>query len=307
MPPTPTDVEPGSITYEHVPYPYPVKFVEFKTYGENVRMAYMDVAPTGAANGKTVVLFHGMNFAGYYWGDAMERLRKEGFRVLALDQIGFGRSSKPVIPYHFQDMALNTKRVLDHLKLPKVMIVGHSMGGMLAARFAAQYPDVAERVVLYNPIGTNDPRFGRPWTSTDEAYERSLDSSYQSYYASMRRYFSHNPNAWKPEYEKFARYRYAATLSGDWPRLARVLARIGQMPYLDPVVYDWAHIKSPTLAYGGQEDGPGFAERMKFIADSIPNGNGRVHLLPGLGHVPHFEDPDRFYPPLIAFLKEGLK
>jgi len=45
---------------------------------------------------------------------------------------------------------------------------------------------------------------------------------------------------------------------------------------------------------------------MKFIADTIPNGKARLLLLPGLGHVPHMEAPDKTYPPLLAFLKEGL-
>jgi pimeloyl-ACP methyl ester carboxylesterase len=45
---------------------------------------------------------------------------------------------------------------------------------------------------------------------------------------------------------------------------------------------------------------------MKYIADTIPNGNGRLHLIPGLGHVPHLEAPEKTYPPLIAFLREGL-
>jgi pimeloyl-ACP methyl ester carboxylesterase len=49
-----------------------------------------------------------------------------------------------------------------------------------------------------------------------------------------------------------------------------------------------------------------FQARMKFVADSIPNGNGKLHLIAGLGHVPHFEAPEKTYPPLIAFLKEGL-
>jgi pimeloyl-ACP methyl ester carboxylesterase len=44
---------------------------------------------------------------------------------------------------------------------------------------------------------------------------------------------------------------------------------------------------------------------MKFVADSIPNGNGRLLLIPGLGHVPHMEAPAKTIPPLIAFLKEG--
>ncbi len=49
-----------------------------------------------------------------------------------------------------------------------------------------------------------------------------------------------------------------------------------------------------------------FKDRMKFVADTIPNHNGRLLLIAGLGHVPHMEAPEKFYPPLIAFLKEGL-
>lgn len=309
-PPTPADVKPGSITCEDVPYPYPSSYLSFTTYGQDVRIAYMDVPPAGPPNGHTVVLFHGMNFAGFYWGGPIDALRREGFRVVVPDQIGFGRSSKPIIPYNFQDMALNTRRILQHLNIPKAMVVGHSMGGMLAARFATQYPDVTERLVIYNPIGLTDPRYDRPWTSVDEAYPRTLASTYQSIRASLFRYVSHNPAAWTPEFEKFTRVRYAWTLSADWPRYAMVQSLLSQITYLDPVVSDWAHIKAPVLVFGGAEDslaGPIFKERMKFVADSIPSGNGRLLLLPGLGHVPHMEAPEKTYPPLIAFLKEGAR
>ena len=51
------------------------------------------------------MLFHGNNFAGFYFGGAIDALRKEGFRVVVPDQIGYGRSSKPIIPYNFHDMA----------------------------------------------------------------------------------------------------------------------------------------------------------------------------------------------------------
>lgn len=310
-PPTPTEVKPGSITCDECPYPYPSSYLQFTTYGQDVRIAYMDVPPTAPANGHTVVIFHGMNFAGFYFGGLIDVLGKEGFRVVVPDQIGFGRSSKPIIPYNFHDMALNTHRILQHLKIGKTMVIGHSMGGMLAARFATQYPDIAERVVIYNPIGVTDPRWDRPWASVDDAYKRNLGATYQSMRAGLFRYVSHKPEAWNAEFEKYARIRYAWTLSADWPRLAMAQALIGQITYLDPVVNDWAHIKAPTLAFGGAEDslaGPVtvFQERMKFIAESVPAGKGKLHLIPGLGHVPHLEAPERTYPPLMAFLKEGL-
>ena len=49
-----------------------------------------------------------------------------------------------------------------------------------------------------------------------------------------------------------------------------------------------------------------FQERMNYIAKTVPNGNGHVLLLPGLGHVPHLEAPEKVLPPLVTFLKEGL-
>src|SRR5262245_53036698 len=95
-PKAPTDVKPGSITYDDIPYPYPVSYLPLTLYGQDVRMAYMDVPPAGAPNGRIVVLFHGMNFGGFYFGGPIEALRNEGFRVIVPDQIGFGRSSKPI-------------------------------------------------------------------------------------------------------------------------------------------------------------------------------------------------------------------
>ena len=311
VPPAP-DVKPGSITSEDVAYPYPTSYLPLTLYGQDVRIAFMDVPPMGTPNGHTVVLLHGNNFAGFYFGGPIDVLRREGFRVVVPDQIGYGRSSKPIIPYNFHDMARNTRLILQSLTIDKAMVVGHSMGGMLAARFATQYPDMVERLVLYNPIGLVDPRWDRPWTATDEAYRQTLASTWPTVRAGIMRYVSHNPAVWNAEFEKYTRIRYAWTLGADWPRLAMVQTLIGQVQYLDPVVHDWAHIKAPTLAFGGADDMlPGspavFQARMKYIAETIPNGNGRLHLIPGLGHVPHLEAPDKTYPPLVAFLKEGVK
>src|SRR5580765_304981 len=89
--PTPTDVKPGSITCEECPYPFPSSYLPLTLYGQDVRMAYMDVAPQGPANGHTVVLLHGNNFAGFYFGIVIDALRNEGFRVIVPDQIGYGR------------------------------------------------------------------------------------------------------------------------------------------------------------------------------------------------------------------------
>ena len=309
--PTPTDVKPGSITCDECPYPYPSKYLDISVYDQDVRISYMDVAPTVAPNGRTVLLLHGNNFGGFYFKAIIDGLTKAGFRVITPDQIGYGRSSKPMTPFNFNSQARNTWRILQHEKVERVMVIGHSMGGMLAARFATQFPKAVERVVIYNPIGLTDGRFDRPMTPIDEAYKSNLKTDYQSTRAGLGRYVAHDPTKWNDEFESYTRIRYSWTLSSDWPRLAMVQALIGQMLYADPVVYDWAHIQVPTLAFGGAEDmllGPAknFQDRMAFLAKAVPNGNGRLLLLPGLGHVPHLEAPEQVLPPLVAFLNEGL-
>lgn len=309
--PTPAGVKPGGITCDECPYPYPSAYIDISVYMQDVRIAYMDVAPQGTPNGHTVLLLHGNNFGGFYFKPVIDGLISEGFRVIVPDQIGYSRSSKPIAPYNFNSQARNTSLILQHLKIEKAMVVGHSMGGMLAARFATQYPKQVERVVLYNPIGLTDGRYDRPQQPIDEVYKQTLASDYQSIRAGIARYVAHNPKAWNQDFETYTRIRYSWTLSADWPRLAMVQALIAQMLYADPVVYDWAHIQVPTLAFGGADDMlPGtaaaFQERMAYVAKTIPNGNGRLLLLPGLGHVPHLEAPERVLPPLVAFLKEGL-
>ena len=309
--PTPTDVKPGSITCDECPYPHPSKYLDISVYSQDVRISYMDIAPAGSPNGHTVMLLHGNNFGGFYFGAIIDGLTATGFRVIVPDQIGYGKSSKPIAPYNFNSQARNTWLLLQAEEIDKVMVVGHSMGGMLATRFTTQYPEAVERLVVYNPIGLSDGRYNRPMPPIDEVYDRILKTDYQSTRASLSRYVGHDPEAWNDEFETYTRIRYSWTLSADWPRLAMVQSIISQMLYADPVVYDWAHIQVPTLAFGGAEDlllGPAatFQERMKVLADTVPNGNGRVLLLPGLGHVPHLEEPDTVVQPLVAFLEEGV-
>jgi len=309
--PTPTDVKPGSLTCDECPYPYPSKYLDISVYSQPVRIAYMDVPAQGTPNGRTVLVLHGNNFGGFYFGTIIDALTKAGYRVIVPDQIGYGRSSKPIAPYNLNSQARNTYRILQHEKIDRASVIGHSMGGMLAARFATQFPKTVERLVIYNPIGLTDGRFERPMTPVDEIYQQTLKTDYQSTRASLSRYVAHNPKAWNDDFELYTRIRYSWTLSSEWPRLAMVQALISQMLYNDPVVYDWAQIQVPTLAFGGAEDlllGPAsaFQERMQFLAKSIPNGNGRVHLIPGLGHVPHLEAPEKVLPPLIAFLNGNL-
>ena len=268
--------------------------------GEDYRMAYMDVAPVGTPNGRTVVLFHGMNFFAAAFEVTIEALRLEGFRVIAVDRIGFGRSSKPDIHYNLHMPARHTKMLLDHLGIDRAAIVGHSMGGMVATRFASTYPETTSHVVMVNQIGLTDRRPGNEWTDPEVAYEQALATDYPALLRTHTRYY---PRGWKPEYLYWVGIQYGLTLSGDWPRMARVRAAQRMILFEDPVAHEWQYISSKALVIGGAEDRlvDDYPARARHVAESLQNAE--LVLFPEVGHAPAFDSPDEFHAELIRFLR----
>jgi pimeloyl-ACP methyl ester carboxylesterase len=134
---------------------------------------------------KTAILFHGKNFGGYYWGNVIKALTTIGYRVIVPDQIGFGKSSKAFIHYSFHQMATWNKRLLDTLGVQKTVVLGHSMGGMLATRFALMYPETTEKLLLENPIGLEDYKTFIPYITTAQQYQTELKTTAES----VRKYY----------------------------------------------------------------------------------------------------------------------
>ncbi|MDF3067412.1 MAG: alpha/beta hydrolase [Polyangiaceae bacterium] len=162
-------------------YPYPVGHFELTSQRQPLRMAYLDVRPR-APNGQTVLLLHGKNFSAAYWRPTIELLTERGYRVVAPDQVGFGKSSKPQgYQFSFQALAENTRALLRSLGVEKTSVVGHSMGGMLAARYALLYPANVHRLALVAPIGLEDwKRSGARPRSVDEWYQAELKATPES-------------------------------------------------------------------------------------------------------------------------------
>src|SRR3954462_485646 len=132
--------EPLGIALEGYRYPYPVRFLPLTVEGHAVRLAYMDVPPTTAANGRAVLLMHGRNFPAAYWEPTITALTGAGYRVIAPDQINFGKSSKlDDVPVSFDAMAEHTVALLDYLGIKDADVVAHSMGNMAAIRLTRTY------------------------------------------------------------------------------------------------------------------------------------------------------------------------
>ena len=294
----PAEWGPMSINLEEYDYPYPVAYMDFSVYGKDVRLAYMDVVPVGQANGRTVIFHHGGYYYSWYWKDQIRALSEAGYRVIAKDRLGWGKSSKPEVPYSMNLWAANTARLMDHLGIEQAALVGHSIGGQMVTRFAFLFPERITHLVTVNQVGLTDRRAGRgfkPLTGDVDA-NPDMDKAY----ASMLAWADRNYVTWRPAYLEHMRIRYGQRLSGDWPHMARVSQLTGHMRNMDTVVNDWQHIETPTLILGGEEDYPTYAEEARHAASVFPNGE--VVLIPNVGHNPHEEAPDVVNAELIRFL-----
>ena len=309
-------LSPLGIGMEEWPYPFPVRLLPLEIEGQQVRMAYMDVASMDAGNGRAVLLLHGKNFYGSYWETTIRALAQAGYRVVVPDQVGFGKSGKPEISYSFDLMAAHTAKLLDALGVQSVAVVGHSMGGMLAVRFARTYPERTTHLVLENPIGLEDYRFQIPPQPLEKLYRQELE---QTDPEKIRAFYRRYVTQWRPEYERFVEVRSRIAGSGEFPRFAKSAALTSQMIYQQPVRHEFRLIGVPTLLVIGQRDrttiGHGWVpeEALKGLGDYPRLGKdaqrdisgSRLVELSDVAHIPHLEAPETFHRTLLDFLSSG--
>jgi pimeloyl-ACP methyl ester carboxylesterase len=276
----------------------------------------MDARPAGTPNGRTVMLFHGMNFGGFYFAGLIDVLRNQGFRVVVPDQIGWGKSSKPKLRYSFQGLAFNTAKLLDSLNLPRIILLGHSTGGMLAIRFARSYPERVSRLILEDPIGVEDLRAKIPPQTDETLFQAELKNTdpvkIRAFYAN---YFARpHPEISDP----LAEVQIRVTFSGEYPRWAMASALAYQMIYEQPVVYEYSLLKPPTLLLMGEQDHtaplsayatPEMRKTMghptelaRTLIKTVPHG--KLVVIPDAGHIPHLEQAQAFREAVLAFLHE---
>lgn len=320
-PAPPTDVAPVALpeggfdpelsTYT---YPFPVAFFDFESQRQKLRMAYMDVRPA-KPNGRAVLLLHGKNFTASSWEPTIRALTERGFRVIAPDQIGFGKSSKPAAyQFSFHALADNTRALLDSLGVKRAAVVGHSMGGMLATRFALMVPDRTERLALVNPIGLEDWKAVVPYRSIDEWYRQELAATPETIRGYQRR--SYYNGAWKPEYERLIEIQAGFTRHREYPRVAWCSALTYDMIFTQPVVYEFPRLKTPTLLIIGLRDKTalGAAWAPKEVADTLGDyttlgkkaaqaiPGAKLVEIPGVGHLPQVEAFEPYRDALVGFL-----
>lgn len=297
-------------------YPHPVGSFEFTSQGKAVQMDYMDVKPSGKANGRTVVLLHGKNFCGASWEGSIEALSKAGYRVVAPDQIGFCRSSKPdAYQYSFHQLAYNTAELLDHLGVKKHVVMGHSMGGMLATRYALLYPQRVAKLVMVNPIGLEDwLAKGVPYISIDEWYQGQLKTTREG----IKNYqlTTYYNGEWRPEFDRWVDMSAGMFNGPGKETVAWHSALTFDMIVTQPVYNEFHRLQVPTVLFIGEHDNTAIGKHLapkelqpelgnyramaRDMSERIPQLT--LQLYPDLAHSPQVQDPARFHADLLKLL-----
>lgn len=297
-------------------YAAPVSWYEGSSQGRPIRMAFLDFLPAQRANGLTVVLLHGKNFCSATWGETLSRLAGAGFRVIAPDQIGFCKSSKPAgYQYSFHAMAELTRALLDRAGAGKVVLVGHSTGGILAARLALLHPERVSRLILVNPLGLNDTLAeGVPYTDLGQLRLEESKTDAASIRAYQLRNYYHG--RWRPDYDRWVAMLAGQYASSDGEIVRDAQARLSDMIQTQPIAAELPRLSMPVTLIVGMRD------RTAFRANSAPpESRARIRTVPqaaetavedipnaqlirlnDLGHSPQVEAPERFAAILKAII-----
>jgi pimeloyl-ACP methyl ester carboxylesterase len=263
-----------------------------------------------------VVLLHGKNFCAATWEGSIRAMTGAGYRVIAPDQVGWCKSTKPEhYQFSFEQLAANTHDLLKSLGVGKAIVMGHSTGGMLAMRYGLLFPAETERLVLVDPLGLEDWRAkGVPWQSVDAQYQAQLKTTADS----IRDYerATYYANTWKPEYEPWVQMLAGMYRGPGKAVVAWNSALTYDMIYTQSVFYEFEKLKMPVLLMIGDKDttAPGkqlappelraqlghYPELAKAAVARMPQG--KLIEFADLGHSPQIQDPARFHKALLDAL-----
>lgn len=246
-------------------------------------------------NGPAVVFLHGIGGDAESWLPELEALA-DRYRAIAWDMPGYGRS--PALPeMTFPALAVASKDLLDKLDIDRAHLVGHSIGAMVALEFAARFPSWVASLTLY----ATSPAFGK----ADGDWQQEFLKTRLAPLDAGKRMTELAPSI-------------VESLIGDGPdpdgiaRATAAMSRVPEAAYRAAmqclVTFDQRGslpgISVPTLVLAGEKDDNAPAAMMERMAAKIPGA--RFQVIPGAGHLAHFEQPDAFRAALDAFFDETI-
>ena len=255
--------------------------------------------------GTPVVFIHGFGASLYGWRKTLAPVVAAGYRVIAFDNRGFGFSDKPApredgeARYTNAAYARLVVALLDSLDLPSAVLVGHSMGGAIAAEVALAYPSRVRGLVLIDAAG-----FGVRWPPVLKVGRwpgaGGVAATLRGRWITERVLRSTYADPSKVTDEDVDQY-YAPVAESGYSRALRGVLR--QFRF-DTLVGRLGALAAPTLVVWGGEDRWIPVRDGTRLATELPRG--AFVIVPRTGHAAAEESPDEVNTLLITFLKEGL-
>ena len=242
-----------------------------------VTLRYVEQGPTDAM---PLILLHGFPDSWLSYETVLANLPSP-IRAIALSQRGFGTSDKPDGSYHPRDLAADLADFMTLRRIPRAIVAGHSMGALVAQRFALDFPERVAGLVLIGTFKTL-----RDSAELAELIEEVSKMSDPIDLDLVRAFQASTLG--QPVADEFFRTVVAEG--------ARLPLRIWRAVLQEIAAYDdfteLAQIAAPTILFWGEHDDFSTYEQQQELASEIPGAELRVYA--GAGHSLHWEEPRRF-------------
>jgi 3-oxoadipate enol-lactonase len=248
----------------------------------------LNAEATGPEAGPALVLLHALGTSSAIWDDLLPLL-PPSLRILRLDMRGHGRSDVPPGPYSMGALIRDTERLIEHFGVKEAVILGLSIGGLIAQGLAVKRLDLVRAMVLSNTAA----KIGRPehWDDRIKAVQGSGMPALHD--ATMERWLGRK---WRqsPALPRLSD-GFLATAPEGWMGCASAIAGTD---FFETT----ATLTLPTLAIAGANDGSTPPDLVRETAELI-RGH-RFALIRGAGHIPVVEKPAEYAAVLTQFLNE---
>jgi pimeloyl-ACP methyl ester carboxylesterase len=262
------------------------------------------VEQSGPPNGEPVVLLHGFSVPLFIWDPTVEELTKQGFRVIRYDLLGRGYSDRPDAKYSISLFVNQLEQLFDALEIQgKVNLISLSMGGVIAAVFAAKFPDRIKRIAFIDPAGF---KLNLPWETELLRWpvigeillglfdrfgsSNIVDGMLADFYDPTQEAVDY----FVPRYKEQMRYQ-------GFKRALLSTLRQGVLDEDLAIFQALSSAKYPVQLIWGEDDRTVPFKHSNTFLELIPRTV--FHPIPRAGHIPHFERPDLVNSLLIEFLK----
>jgi len=254
---------------------------------------------TTLGTGETVMMLHGIGGGHLAFAPQVETLAYVGYRAVAWNMPGYGHSA-PIEPYTFKGLAQSCVRLIDALQCESVVLVGHSMGGMVAQEVIARRPDRVHKLVLCGTSAAfarhSNGRSADAWARQFIAQRSApLDAGQSMEQLASQLVPQMAGPAALPEGLRLAERCMASVPAATYRRALECLVSFDRQAAL-------AEIRVPTLLVAGEHDRVATPVVMQRMAQTIPHA--QYVELPGVGHLMNLEAPDAFDRLLLDFLRK---